>query len=76
MARHTNPPRSEEVKLNQIARAGQAQLTPTSGIVSSVEQLANAISAVDNHIGRIAGQFAVKKLDILNELYRRNEPRR
>jgi hypothetical protein len=70
------PGYGEQERLQRIASAGQAQLTPSTGITSSVERLANAIRAIDDHVGRVAAQHAVKKLDILDELYRRNEPHR
>jgi len=65
----------EQERLQRIANAGQAQVTPTGGIESSAYQLSEAISAIELHIGRVAGTHHVKMHDILDELYRRIERR-
>jgi hypothetical protein len=65
----------EQERLQRIASAGQAQVTPTGGIESSAYQLGQAMNAIEQHIGRVAGQYNVKTHDILDELYRRIEGR-
>jgi hypothetical protein len=65
----------EHERLQRIASAGQAQVTPTGSIESSAYQLGQAINAIEQHIGRVAGQYNVKMHDILDELYRRIERR-
>jgi hypothetical protein len=67
---------SHEATLNRIAKTTPFTTpAPTGGIESSAYQLGTAISAIHQHIGRVAGQHNVKLHDILDELYRRIEGR-
>jgi hypothetical protein len=47
----------------------------TSAMTSSAQQLGQSINAIEQHIARVAGTHHVKRLDVLDELYRREESR-
>jgi hypothetical protein len=67
---------SHEATLNRIAKTTPFSTpAPTGEIESSAHQLGQAINAIHQHIGRVAGQHNVKLQDILDELYRRIEGR-
>ena len=67
---------SHEATLNRIAKTTPFTTpAPTGGIESSAYQLGQAINAIEQHIGRVAGTHHVKVHDILEEIYRRIEGR-